>query len=135
MERKTLIEALRRCVQLDMPCEECPVYSECIQNAIDAENGFCLETDAAQMLEDDAEQLQYADDTIQTLLHEQKETFLKLVPEKFPTDRVYYVPGALDYEEGFNAAIDQMIKNVNNWNFKRLDGRKETTDEAYLSGY
>lgn len=125
MERKTLIESLRHCVQLDTPCEECPIYSECIQNASDAENGFCLETEAAKMLEDDAEHLQYADDTIQTLLHEQKETFLKLLPEKFHTDRVYYVPGALEYEEGFNAAIDQMIQNVNNWSFKRLDGRKE----------
>ena len=84
MERKTLIEALRHCAQLDTPCEECPVYSECIRNENDDENGFCLETDAAQMLEDDAEQLQYADDTIQALLHEQKETFLKLLPENFP---------------------------------------------------
>ena len=130
MERKTIIEALRHCVQLDILCEECPVYSECIRNENDDENGFCLETEAAKMLESDAEQLQYADDTIQPLLHEQKETFLKLLPEKFPTDRVYYVPGALDYEEGFNAAIDQMIKNVNNWNFKRLDGRKETDDQS-----
>lgn len=130
MERKTLIEALRHCVQLDTLCEECPVYSECIRNENDAENGFCLETEAAKMLESDAEQLQYADDAIQTLLHEQKETFLKLLPER--TD---YAPGVREYEEGFNDAIDQMIKNVNNWNFKRLDGRKETTDEAYLSGY
>ena len=122
MERKTIIEALRHCVQLDILCEECPEF---IRSENDAENGFCLKTEAAKILEDDAEQLQYADDTIQTLLHEQKETFLKLLPEKFPTDRVYYVPGALEYEEGFNAAIDQMIQNVNNWNFKRLDGRKE----------
>lgn len=125
MERQTLIESLRHCVQLDTPCEECPIYSECIQNASDVENGFCLETEAAKMLEGDAEKLQYADDTIQALLHEQKETFLKLLPEKFPTDRVYYVPGEREYAEGFNAAIDQMIQNVNNWNFKRLDGRKE----------
>lgn len=103
----------------------CPIYSECIQNASDVENGFCLKTEAAKMLEGDAEKLQYADDTIQALLHEQKETFLKLLPEKFPTDRVYYVPGEREYAEGFNAAIDQMIQNVNNWNFKRLDGRKE----------
>lgn len=32
MERKTIIEALRHCVQLDTLCEECPVYSECIRN-------------------------------------------------------------------------------------------------------
>ena len=122
MERKKFIEILRFCARTDTPCEEC---LEFIRSENDAENGFCLETEAAKMLESDAEQLQYADGVIQTLLHEQKETFLKLLPEKFPTDRVYYVPGALEYEEGFNAAIDQMIQNVNNWNFERLDGRKE----------
>lgn len=35
MERKTIIEALRHCVQLDILCEECPVYSECIRNEND----------------------------------------------------------------------------------------------------
>lgn len=122
MERKTLIQILRFCARTDTPCEECPEF---VRNENDAENGFCLETEAAKMLESDAEQLKYADDTIQTLLHEQKKTFLKLLPEKFPTDRVYYVPGALEYEDGYNTAINQMIANVNNWNFKRLDGRKK----------
>lgn len=92
MERKTIIEALRHCVQLDILCEECPVYSECIRNESDAENGFCLETEAAKMLEDDAEQLQYADDTIQTLLNEQKETFLKLLPKGFTVVHANHTP-------------------------------------------
>lgn len=135
MERKTLIEALRYCTQIDTLCEECPVYLECIHNENGAEDDFSIEAEAAKMLESDAEQLQYADDTIQTLLHEQKETFLKLLPGKLPVARADYAPGEREYEEGFNAAVDRMIQNVNNWNFKRLDGRKGTTDEAYLSGH
>ena len=125
MERKTIIEALRHCVQLDILCEECPVYSECIRNENDDENGFCLETEAAKMLEDDTEKLQYADGVIQTLLHEQKETFLKLLPKGFTAVHANHTPSEREYEEGYNTAIIDMIVNVNRWNFKRLDGRKE----------
>lgn len=123
MERKTLIESLLYWMKLKQPCEDCPAQQECMSG--EDESDLCVPFLAVKMLESDAEQLQYADDAIQTLLHEQKKTFLKLLPEKFPTDRVYYVPGALEYEDGYNTAINQMIVNVNNWNFERLDGRKE----------
>lgn len=122
MERKKFIEILRFCARTDTPCEEC---LEFIRSENDAENGFCLETEAAKMLEDDAEQLQYADDTIQTLLHEQKETFLKLLPKGFTAVHANHTPSEREYEEGYNTAIIDMIVNVNRWNFKRLDGRKE----------
>lgn len=122
MERKKFIEILRFCARTDTPCEEC---LEFIRSENDAENGFCLETEAAKMLEDDAEQLQYADDTIQTLLHEQKKTFLKLLPKGFTAVHANHTPSEREYEEGYNAAIIDMIVNVNRWNFKRLDGRKE----------
>lgn len=122
MERKKFIEILRFCARTDTPCEEC---LEFIRSENDAENGFCLEAEAAKMLEDDAEQLQYADDTIQTLLHEQKETFLKLLPKGFTAVHANHTPSEREYEEGYNTAIIDMIVNVNRWNFKRLDGRKE----------
>lgn len=122
MERKKFIEILRFCARTDTPCEEC---LEFIRSENDAENGFCLETEAARMLESDAEQLQYADDAIQTLLHEQKETFLKLLPKGFTAVRSDYAPSEREYEEGYNTAINDMIVNVHRWNFNRLDGRKE----------
>ena len=67
-------------------------------------------------------------------------TAIGLTPEE-SNSCIRFSLGRNNTEEEIDYAADCVIKAVhdirelNGWNFKRLDGRKETTDEAYLSGY
>lgn len=66
-------------------------------------------------------QLAYADDTVQTLLHEQKQTMLNLVSISLPN-----VTGNDRYAAGFNAALAQVRSAVQAWNFAYKNGRSDT---------